>query len=261
MSVIAIVQARMNSTRLPGKVMKPLVGYTVLQTICERVAAAKRVDRVIVATSMNKPDVAISRACYDMAIPYFRGSEDDVLDRVYQAAVAFQADYIVDITADCPLVDPVHIDRIVSELVGTSRSYQPRDLDNSCFDYVSNCWQREWPDGLDVQAYTFNALEKIWKSKTSVREHVGWNIPEQAGDLGLNCRQICAPKRYRHPEWGLTLDEPQDYDLLKRLFFEAVLAHGNHLFPVEWVLDYLLKHDDMLGINKDVTRKTPGGIK
>lgn len=260
MSVVAIVQARMGSTRLPGKVMLPLAGGTILQTVCDRVGAAARVDRVVVATSMTKADAEIQKFCHFRNIACFRGSETDVLDRVYQAAVAHNAEYVVDVTADCPLVDPRHIDRIVSELQGTSRSYQPTGGNNDCFDYVSNCWLREWPDGLDVQAYTMAALEKVWVSRQSVREHVGWNIPKLEHVFSFNMRQICAPPKYNHPEWGLTVDERLDYDLMKRLFSEAMLVHGDNLFPVEFVLDWLLENKSALDMNAGVERKTPGAV-
>lgn len=259
MTTVAIIQARMNSTRLPGKVMLQLPGGTVLQTVVERVRAAKRVDRVVVATSMNKADAQITSLCWHNGIDCHRGSEADVLDRVYQAAISRGADYVVDITADCPLVDPRHIDRIVGELIGDRRSFKSRSHDDDDLDYVSNCWIREWPDGLDVQAYSIDALEKVWRSQTAAREHVGWNIPQQADKHGFHLRQICAPKKYQHPEIGVTLDEPADYTLLKKLFTEAVLAHGgNNVFPVEWALDYLLDRPEMLAINAGVKRKEPG---
>lgn len=212
----------------------------------------------MVATSLASADVAIEKLCLKERITCYRGSEDDVLDRVYQAALYHRANYIVDITGDCPLVDPRHIDRIIDDLLGTSRSFRTTGKEITNPDYVANCWVREWPDGLDIQAYTMLALEKIWCSKKSVREHVGWNIPQHADEFQFNIRQTCAPKRYEHPDWGLTLDEPKDYNLLKLLFSEAVLAYGDHLFPVEFVLEYLLKRPECLRMNADVKRKVPG---
>lgn len=258
MKTVAIIQARMGSKRLPGKMMLDLAGQPVLKVIVDRVRAAKRVNQVIVATSLASADVAIERLCLKERIDCYRGSEDDVLDRVYQAALNNHANYIVDITGDCPLVDPRHIDKIIDDLLGTSRSFHSAERDATNPDYAANCWVREWPDGLDIQAYTMAALEKIWNSPKSIREHVGWNIPQHADEFNFDIRQTCAPKRYEHPEWGLTLDEPKDYKLLKMLFAEAVLAYGDHLFPVEFVLDYLLKRPEHLRTNADVVRKIPG---
>jgi len=252
--VVAIICARMGSSRLPGKVLKPLPGGSVLSVIVDRVAAARTVDRVVVATTLRKADDPIVNFCRARNIHCYKGSENDVLDRVYQAAVEHGAEIIVDITADCPLVDGRHIDRIVRELRGEHDTFAEAGDFRGYPDYVSNCWQREWPDGLDIQAYTFAALKAVWDSPDSVREHVGWNIAQQAESLGFYLRQVCAPRKYAHPEWGLTLDEAADYELIKKLFTEGVLAGGDHLFPVEYVLDYLLSHPEMLDINAGVRR-------
>jgi len=256
MNTVAIIQARMGSSRLPGKVMLDLAGMPVLKVVVDRARAAKRVDKVVVATSLATADIAIERFCANEKINCFRGSEADVLDRVYQAAVTYRADHVVDITADCPLVDSRHIDKIVADLVGSGASMTSRNKQayEGSPDYVSNCIERDWPDGLDIQAYTIATLEAAHGHPDAVREHVGWNIPHLAESLECVCKQSMAPARYRHPEWGLTLDEPADYELLRRVFTEAVIAYGNHLFPVEFVLEYLLQRPETMRINADVKR-------
>jgi spore coat polysaccharide biosynthesis protein SpsF (cytidylyltransferase family) len=255
MNVVCVIQARMRSTRLPGKVLLPLVDMTVLETIVRRIMCAKTVNKIVVATSTSGADAAIQRLCAEKDIPCFRGSEEDVLDRVYQAAKHYKADIIVDITADCPLVDPRHIDRIIYEFLGQSYSRK----DDCKVDYASNCLLREWPDGLDIQAYTMDALEKVWRNSASVREHVGWNIGQAAmNGADYECRHISPPTKYTLPHWGLTLDEKEDYDLLLCLFREAYIANGNIQFPVEWVLNYLLNNLHLLDINKNIKRKVPG---
>jgi spore coat polysaccharide biosynthesis protein SpsF len=257
MNVIAIIQARMGSSRFPGKVMKMLPGgCTVLGVLIYRLCAAKTVNRIVVATTLKKEDKDIVNFCFNKGVICHKGSEDDVLDRVYQAARAYSANIIVDITADCPLVDPAHVDYIVNELLNNNSSYQRGKY--IPLDYVSNCIERDWPDGLDIQAYTIEALEKVWRSKKSVRQHVGWNIPQQADDHGFNIRQVFAPKKFHKPHWGLTLDEPADYDLIKYLFIEGILAFGNHLFPIEHILNYIISRPELLKINEKVARKTPG---
>lgn len=249
MKTVAIIQARMNSTRLPGKVMLPLADTTVLGVVCRRVAAAHRVNEVVVATSRATADTAVERWCVQNRVSSYRGSEDDVLGRVYEAARMFHADAVVDVTADCPLVDPRHIDALV-ERFATDRG--------TAVDYVSNCIIRNWPDGLDVQVYTFDALRAIHGYGESVREHTGWNIHRFADALGLHVRQPMAPPRYARPQWGLTLDEPRDYELLRRVFAEMTLRHGDALFPVEAALDWLAERPEVLAINAGVVRKEPG---
>lgn len=260
MTVIAVIQARMGSSRLPGKVLLPLGDSTVLKTVVDRVRMASRVDKVVVATTMATADIEIERLCINNNIHCFRGSEADVLDRVYQAACRYRADHIVDITADCPLVDPRHIDRIVGDLLGCGTSQSPRNRQDykGAPDYVSNCIERDWPDGLDIQAYSIGALEAVWRSMDSVREHVGWNIPQLAANLDLACRQIMAPRKYHLPAWGLTLDEINDYMLLKQVFAEMTLKAGSNLFSVEDCLDWLLMRPDVLAINAGVIRKERG---
>lgn len=259
MKVVAIVQARMNSTRLPGKVMLPLVGdKPVLDVVVSRVAAAKSISQVVVATSLNTADSAISNWCARNRVACYKGSEADVLGRVYGAAKMFRADVVVDITADCPLVDPGHIDRLITEFTGANESYKPTAVNNCALDYVSNCWERQWPDGLDVQVYSMLALDRVAHCEDSVREHVGWNVHRLAERFDFHLRQVSPPPKYRRPELGLTLDEFQDYELLKKLFVEMYLAHGTVLFPAEAALDYLLARPELMAINADVKRKVPG---
>lgn len=260
MKTVAVIQARMGSSRLPGKVMLPLVGsQPVLGVIVDRLRAARRLDAVVVATSRKQADAEITKWCAMNRVDSFCGSEDDVLDRVYQAALATRADSVVDITADCPLVDPRHVDRLVGELAGDRRGIQGDACEGSP-DYVSNCFYRDWPDGLDVQCYTVDALERAWRNPKAIREHVGWNIPhlsESAGEEFL-VRQPLAPPKYHLPEWGLTLDEPDDYRLLRTVFTEMVLRYGDALFPAEAAINWLRENPDILAINAGVKRKEPG---
>ena len=159
--VVAIIQARMGSSRLPGKSMAEIEGQPMLWHVVQRVKRAGLVDRVMVATSTNTADDAIADMCKLNGIPCYRGSENDVLDRFYSAARAEKAACVVRITADCPLIDPEVIDRVVLR-------FQRGDLD-----YASNAMVRSYPDGLDTEVFSFSALEKAWHeaTKTSEREH------------------------------------------------------------------------------------------
>ena len=252
---VAIIQARMGSKRLPGKALLPLwENKTVLEIIVARVCAAKTVDEVVIATTTNKADLLIADTYINKIARYypkaklFRGDEDDVLQRVYDTAVSFFADIIIDITADCPLVDPRHIDKIVAEFMTHTT------------DYYSNVVKRTWPDGLDIQVYSIKSLILIIRSEkyslqnsvgTLNHDHAGWNI---AKSNICTVQNIEAPKKYTHPEWGLTLDEVRDYEVLKHIFSKFV-QNGDLLFRVEDVLDYIIMNPKLMNYNKNVKRK------
>ncbi len=160
MKIVAIVQARMGSTRLPGKALKDLHGRTMLARVVRRALRSALIDKLVVATTEKKADDVIVSECDSLGISCFRGSEDDVLDRYYQAARAFSADLIVRITSDCPLIDPEIIDRVVQAF-----------LDN-CPDYASNTIESTYPRGLDVEVFAFDALKKAWCEASMDFQHV-----------------------------------------------------------------------------------------
>ena len=144
--IVAIVQARMGSTRLPGKSLADVCGHPMLWHVVNRVRGAKLVEKVVVATSSAMADDAIAAVCDHERIPCFRGDEHDVLDRFYKAAKFYGGDVLVRITADCPLIDPAVIDKVVAR-------FQEGD-----YDYVSNAIRYTYPDGLDTEVFSFHAL-------------------------------------------------------------------------------------------------------
>lgn len=162
MKTIALIQARMSSSRLPGKVLQDIAGQPMLLQVIHRAQQAKSIDTVAVVTSTQDEDDAIERLCQENRVPCFRGSLDDVLDRYYQAAIHFQADAVVRLTADCPLLDPAIIEQVVRTFHGNS------------FDYVANILEITYPDGLDTEVFTFETLERAWREARlkSEREHV-----------------------------------------------------------------------------------------
>jgi len=171
MTTAAIIQARMSSTRLPGKVLLDIAGHPMLWHVVRRARKARLVDRVVVATSDRPEDDSIEAFCRQGHVDCFRGDESDVLDRFYGAARAFHAQVVVRLTADCPMLDPGVIDRVVA-------AYR-----RGGFDYVSNSVDRTYPDGLDTEVFSFVALERAWREArwTSEREHVTpyiWKHPE-----------------------------------------------------------------------------------
>lgn len=164
--ILAILQARMGSTRLPGKVLKPLLGVPMMLRQIERLRRARLIDRLIVATSTEPADDAIESLCRGNDVPSFRGSHEDVLDRFYQAALTAQRpDHIVRFTADCPLIDPAIIDEVID-------AYQWAQS-TGC-QYTSNTIPHTLPDGLDVEVFRFSMLERAWREAQMPfeREHV-----------------------------------------------------------------------------------------
>jgi len=240
-NIVAIIQARMGSTRLPGKVMLPLAGMPVIKIIHERIKQSRLVNMIVVATSEEPQDDYLVEYCQDQNILVFRGSENDVFSRILECAEFCEADIIVEITADCPLVDPFHIDILIDAL---------KD-----YDYASNVLIRRWPDGFDVQVYTINALKKLNKYFIPIREHVGWNIAMRTEAFKLI--DACKPSiDNTHPDWGLTLDTPQDYLLLSKIFEAMKNKFGNEgvLVSAEYIMEYLHQNIELLEINKEVIR-------
>ncbi|MGB9521614.1 MAG: cytidylyltransferase domain-containing protein, partial [Anaerolineales bacterium] len=171
--VIAIVQARMSSSRLPGKVLLDIGGKPMLARVIDRSRRAKWVDEVIVATTTEEEDTPIAVFCQQYDVPYYRGSQFDVLDRYYQTAKQFHADVIVRITADCPLIDPQLMDEVIEDLFFWKRdqskplSQGEKVLENPFWDFAANRlpppWKRTYPIGLDTEVVTFAALERAWR--------------------------------------------------------------------------------------------------
>ena len=247
--VIAIVQARMNSTRLPGKVLMSLGGKPTIQHIVERLRRSEEIDCVVVATTDTWNDKKLVEFCANkLHCGVFMGSEEDVLDRTFQASRMTKKDntIIVDITADCPLVDPVMVDMLVQCLI----SYN--------LDYCSNVMTRTWPDGFDIQVYKKSIYEKIHKrvSDKTHRCHTGWNIVNYSSLIfppGLKMANVPAPAEYCFPEWGLTLDTREDYQVLDKIFSHF---KGND-FSATDVMAYIFENKDVLD-NKDIQRNIPG---
>jgi spore coat polysaccharide biosynthesis protein SpsF len=242
MKTIAVVQARMRSSRLPGKVLLPLAHQPVLWWICARLTYAW-LDEIFVATTMHEEnDPIANNHCLPFGCHVFRygGEEDDVIGRILATAEWANADVVVDITGDCPLVDPRHVNLLVRAL----------KADNS-LDYISNCVTRTWPDGLDVQAYKTRALAQVI-ALHNPKYHGGWNIAQYPDEFKI--RNWPAPSDMHWPELGLTLDTPEDYELLRIIFEKFGRDSG---FAVDDVINFLRNNPELVKINKNVRRKTP----
>jgi len=239
MKVVAIIQARMGSTRLPGKVMMDLAGEPMLVRVINRVRRASRLDEVVVATTTNAEDDRIVGLCHDRGWPVFRGSEDDVLDRYYRAAVAHSAQAIVRITSDCPLIDPDVIDAVVLEF----QSHYP-DVD-----FVSTGINRSYPRGLDTSVMSWAALEKAGREDTNPawREHVTQYIIRNP-DL-FRVRGVENDVDYSYMRW--TVDTPEDLAFVRRIYDHF----RNDEFNWKDVIALLERNPNWLEINQNIVQK------
>jgi len=203
-NVVAIIQTRMGSTRLPGKVLIDIFGATMLSRVVNRTREAKLLNQIVVATSDNQIDDAVEREADRLGVSSFRGSENDVLDRYYQAAQSFGAEVVVRITSDCPLIDPTIIDMVVSAFL------------NDNFDYTSNALVRTYPRGLDVEAFSMSALTRAWQqaSKPYERVHVTPYIYENPSIFKL--LSISDSHNYSNYRW--TVDTPEDLEFVRRIY-------------------------------------------
>jgi glutamate-1-semialdehyde aminotransferase/spore coat polysaccharide biosynthesis protein SpsF (cytidylyltransferase family) len=231
---LALIQARMGSSRFPGKVLEDLCGRPMLWHVVNRVGRARKLDKVVIATTDGEVDDPIARFCDKEGVGCFRGSEQDVLDRFYRAAKANAADVVVRITADCPLIDPAVIDKVVAR-------FECGDCD-----YASNALRYTYPDGLDTEVFSFAALEQAWREarKPSEREHV---TPYLRADgfrtVNVESEIPVSPTQFR---W--TVDHPQDLQFVREVY-EAFSANGD--FGFQEVFDLLKERPDLATIQAE----------
>lgn len=239
--IVAIVEARMTSSRLPGKVLLPLAGQPALQMLIERLKRSRYLDGIVVATTTNPEDDPITELANNMKVGCYRGSEFDVLDRVLQAAKSVNADLIVEITGDCPFSDPALVDRGVEEFFFSDA------------DYVANTIVPTFPNGFDVQVYSPTVLAKVatLTSDPTDRVHVTYyiyNHPEQFKLYNWQASAECYG-----PDLRVTLDEESDYRLLNILANKLLLQNKN--FTAADVVALLKREPELKEINKYVRQK------
>jgi len=236
MMIAAIVQARMGSTRLPGKVKKEIVGKPILWHIIDRLKRAKLIDNIIVATTDKEIDKPILGLAKKLGIASYAGSEEDVLDRYYQTAKGFGVDVIVRITADCPLVDPHVVDKVIR-----------RYLKGDC-DYAANTLKQTYPDGLDAEVFSYAALERAWEEArwASEREHVTPYIRKNPDKFRLaNVENRVNLSRLR---WSV--DEKEDLEFVRQVYKH--LYKQGQTFYMEDILKLLNKYPDLKRINQGI---------
>jgi len=231
--ILAILQARVSSSRLPGKVLKPLLGVPMLLRQIERLKKSRKIDRLLVATSTEPSDNPIEKLCEENGIACYRGSLNDVLDRFYQAARGFDPEHVVRLTADCPLTDA----KLIDDVIGFY-------LDGG-FDYASNAIQATYPDGLDMEVFRFSCLEQAWREAAlpSQREHVTPFIHQQP--LLFKIGHYKNSSDLSHLRW--TVDEPKDFELVT-MVYEA-LYPKNPDFSTQEILQLLDQRPELVHWN------------
>ncbi|RDE29630.1 cytidylyltransferase domain-containing protein [Parageobacillus thermoglucosidasius] len=241
MKVAAIIQARMSSTRLPGKILKKVLDKTLLEYQIERVKRAKTIDEIIIATTTKKSDDRIVQLCQQLSIPYYRGSEEDVLSRYYEAATEFNVDVIVRLTSDCPIIDPNVIDKVVEHYLENKGRY----------DYVSNTLTRTYPRGLDTEVMSYEALKRAHKEakELTYREHVTAYIYHHPNEFKL-CSVLNEKDESKH-RW--TVDTEEDFLLIKNIL--ETLYPINPLFTLEDVILILRDKPEWVQINAHIEQK------
>ena len=243
-TIVAILQARVSSSRLPSKVLKLLLGEPMIIRQIERESNISCINKLVVATSKEKSDDPLVELLKNRGIEVFRGSLNDVLDRYYNAAIKYNADHIVRLTGDCPLADPAIIKRTVEKHLSTGT------------DYTSNCFPPTYPDGLDVEVVKFSALEEAWRyaELPSEREHVMpyiLNHPDFFSSSNVEFEKDLSNHRW-------TVDEPEDFEFVEKIYTE--LYSKNKKFNMQDILNLIDKNPCFKDINYHIARNE-GAIK
>lgn len=240
MKNVVIIQARMGSTRLPGKVLKTLAGQTVLAHVIERTKAFQNVQEIVVATTLGSQDDPIEEEAKRRGVAVYRGSETDVLSRYYEAAMQAQADTVIRITSDCPMIDPEVSSYVIREY-----------LEEGKCDYASNTLERTYPRGLDTEVFSFASLEAAHLETRNPhdREHVTpyiYNNPERFSCRSVECREGT-------PEYRWTLDTLEDWELIQRIY--GVLFDPGRLFSWKEALVLMRERREWMSINSHIQQK------
>lgn len=241
MKTIATIEARMTSSRLPGKVLLQAAGRPMLEHLVRRLGAAPSLDGIVLATTVNAADNVLEEFADRIGIGCYRGSEEDVMARVIGAAESAGADTVVEITGDCPIIDP----QIVEQTIRMFRAHQA--------DYVSNAHIRSYPDGMDTQVFRLHTLQRSAAMTDDALDHEHVTLHIRNHPEIFSHVHLVAPPEIHWPELGLTLDEPQDYELLKKIIehFEP----ANSLFSCLDVVRLLRQKQDWAALNQAVVRK------
>lgn len=233
------IEARMTSSRLPGKVLKLIKGIPALELMINRIKKAKLVDNIIVATTINKEDDEIVSWCKQNNIDYFRGSEDNVYDRVLKTHQKFNTDIVVELTGDCPLLDPKLIDEAIELFL------------NNDYDYISNSLEMTYPIGMAVQVYPLSVLQNVSKNREIEYQDMEHVTPYIYTSGKYNIFNIKAPKHLQMPELSVTLDTIEDFEMIETV----CKAFDDFDFSLEQIISFVKENQHLLDINQQIHRK------
>ena len=244
MKIASNKQARMNSSRLPGKVLMKINGKPIISFLTDRLKRLKKIDQIIIATTKNKKDNQIVSFCEKNELDCYRGSEKNVLKRIFDAAKFFKADIILFITGDCPLIDTDIIEKQLNYFIKNKKK----------LDYLGNSFIRSYPVGMDFQIFNFKTLKKNFEisKKKLEQEHVTLGIKRNP-EL-FRVKNLVAPKNLFWPELGLTLDEIEDFILIKKiiLYFKK---NNKDYFDCRSIINLLQRKNNWIKINSHIVRK------
>jgi spore coat polysaccharide biosynthesis protein SpsF len=241
MRIIATVEARMSSSRFPGKVLMPVLGEPALSRLVERLRRVKQLDGIVIATTVNTVDDPIADLARRIGVESYRGSEEDVMGRVIEAARSVRADVIAEVTGDCTLLAP----EVIEEAVTIYRQ-------GGC-DVASNTWKPSYPQGVDAQVFAASLLAEAYAQTTDPvhREHVSLAFYENQERYRIH--HMTAPEPFRAPDARFQLDYPQDLQFI-RAVYEA-LYPGNPVFSLKEIFQLLRTHPHLKTINAGVSEK------
>lgn len=242
MKTVMIVQARMTSTRLPGKVLKEVLGRPLLEYQIERLRRIKSADEIVIATTVNDTDQPIVDLCNRLAVHYYRGSEEDVLSRYYEAAVKYRADIVVRVTSDCPLIDPEVCDNAIGWFLQHWQEY----------DYLQLV---QCPRGLDTEVFSYKVLKECFNqaNERPDREHVTTFIYRRHPER-YRIKYLNFPQELSHYRW--TVDTPEDFELVKRIIEQIYTVKSDFNFVD--ILDIMATKPELYYINSDIRQKSYG---
>ena len=238
MTTAITIQARMGSTRLPGKVLKEAAGKPLLAHMVERLKHVPDIDKIIIATTDKATDDPIVELAEDVGVDFYRGSEDDVLSRVLEAALYHDIDLIIETTGDCPLIDPETIHQII-------KTYHVSDVD-----YVSNVIERSYPIGMDTQVFATDILADVTKRTDDPQDHEHVSLFIYRHPEIYRLKNVLASPELMAPDWRLTLDTPEDYTLIKTVF--ETLHPDNPAFSLADMFALFKDRPELLEINSHV---------
>lgn len=235
--ILVIIQARMSSSRLPGKVMKKIIGRPMIFYLLQRLKSSQKINQIVVATSKKRADDPLAKYIKSQKVDVFRGSEDDVLARFYQAAKEYKAEHIVRITADCPLLDPKILDKLIAFYFQTKADYARLS--------------EFFAEGLDCEVISFKALKTAFKKAklASEREHVSLYLHNHAKDF----KRVKLANKIDDGKYRITVDEPEDFEVVAAIF-KALYKKSSPLFGFDQIKKFLDQHPQIMAKNMEIMR-------